>query len=206
MRPPTLQVFQPQKNEQNKKIDWAAIVISGLALVTSLISAAYLIKQASLTGGQVKAYVQVQEAKLVEPISDASLIKIQLKLKNFGQTAAINVHGDMEYDELIPNPNDSNYATLLKWGSMGPSFERVVTLTSNRRSRREWPSPSLRGDHHVYFFGSTVWYTDDTTGEKRKDDWCYELTIKTVEDLKKLDLEPCTYLTFASKKDPIEDF
>jgi len=164
----------------------------------------YSRKQVVLTTGQVKAYVQVTEAKLTEPISDASFVKVQLKLKNFGQTAAINLHGDMDYQDNGPKSHESNYADLLKFGSMGPGFERSVTLTSNRRSRREWPIPSLRGDHSVFFFG-TVWYTDDTSGEDRKEDWCYELILKLPDDLKKTELEPCTILKFESAKDPLKD-
>jgi hypothetical protein len=162
----------------------------------------YSREQVRLVGGQIKSYVQVVEVKLVEPITDASLIQLQLKIKNFGQTAAINVHGEMNYDDQVPDPEGKgNEATRREFGAMGPGLERTVTLKSNRINRREWPTPSIRGDHTVYFFG-TIWFTDDTTHENRKEDWCYQLTLKTEADLKKIDLEPCFGLTYKSKVDP----
>jgi hypothetical protein len=187
------------------RLDKWAFVISLLAFAISGATLWYSRKQVVLTTGQVKAYVQVTEAKLIEPISEASFVKVQLKLKNFGQTAATNVHGDMDYKDNSPNlTRESNYATLLRFGSMGPGLERSVILTSNRRSRREWPVPSLRGDQSVFFFG-TVWYTDDTSGEERKEDWCYLLVLKTADDLKRTELEPCARLRFESGKDPLSD-
>ena len=184
------------------RLDKWAFVISLFAFAISGATLWYSRKQVVLTTGQVKAYIQVTEARLSEPISDAAFVKVQLKLKNFGQTAAINVHGDMDYQDDAPNlTHESNYATVLRIGSMGPGFERAAILTSNRRSRREWPVPSLRGDRSVYFFG-TVWYTDDTSGEDRKEDWCYLLVLRTPDDLKKTDLQPCGNLKFDSRKDP----
>jgi hypothetical protein len=151
--------------------------------------------------GQVKAYVQVEDAKLVEPIASASFIRVQLKVKNFGQTAATKVHGDMSYEKDSPGVGDPNSASVLNFGSMGPGFDQLVTLTSNRINRMDWV-PSMRGDRSVYFFG-TVWYVDDTTEQDRKDDWCYKLVLKTSDDLsKRTDLEPCIILRYESKYDP----
>lgn len=192
-----------------KKLEFWALVIAGFSLVLSGWTLLYTRTQIALTNaqlvltkGQIKSYVQVSEAKLVEPLSDARFVQIQLKLKNFGQTAAANVQGDMDYHDYSPDPNgEGNYATLRKFGPMGPGYERTVMLTSNRRNMGNWPV-SLRGDRDVYIYG-TVWYTDDTTAEDRKEDWCYEFAFKTEDDLKKIpDLKPCDILMYESKKDP----
>lgn len=189
----------------SKRLDVFALVIAGLSFLLSGASLWYSRAQVGLTTGQVKAFVQIADAKLVEPIGDASFIKVQLKLKNFGQTAAVNVHADMDYQDDSPDhTGEPNRGSMLQFGSMGPSFERTVTLTSNRRSRGEWPTPSMRGDRAVYFFG-TVWYTDDTTNQDRKEDWCYKLTLKTQDDLKSTALEPCVILTYQSKGDPLKE-
>lgn len=55
-------------------------------------------------------------------------------------------------------------------------------------------------EESVYFLG-TAWFTDDTKHENRKEDWCYELPLKTEDDLKKTYLEPCNILTYKSKVD-----
>lgn len=156
-------------------------------------------QQLQLFAGQIRAYVQVVDGKLVEPITDASFIKVQLNIKNFGQTAAVNVYGEMNYDVGIPDPEGAgNEATRLNLGAMGPGMERTVALTSNRINRRDWPTPRLRGYETVYFFG-TIWFTDDTTKEQRKEDWCYQIPLKTEEDLKRTDLEPCRTVTYRSQ-------
>lgn len=169
----------------SKHLDLIALIIAGLSFLLSGASLWYSGTQVKLTSGQVKAYVQVADAKLVESLVDASYVKIQLKLKNFGQTAAVNVHGDMDYQEDIPKASgEPNDASLLKFGPMGPGFEKTVTLTSNRINRRDWPQPNPRGFRVVYFYG-TVWYTDDTTHEDRKEDWCFQIPLKTEDDLKR---------------------
>lgn len=189
----------------SKKFDVWALVISALSFLMSGISLVYSVRQVGITAGQVKAYVQVTEVKLVEPLTDASFVTLQVKVKNFGQTAAIDVQGNMDYRDYSPDSQgDGNYATLRSFGPMGPGFERTVTLSSNRISRREWPAPSYRGDHYVSFYG-TVWYTDDTSREDRKEDWCYVLVIKTSDDLKKTELEPCDIIKYTSKRDLRKD-
>ena len=73
--------------------------------------------QVGLTTGQVNAYVQTAEAKPVEPTADASFVKVQLKLKNFGPTAAVNVHADMDYQDDSPDltgePNSASIRIAL---------------------------------------------------------------------------------------------
>lgn len=184
---------------ENKRIEITAIIISMVALGISLASSIDVHQQVKLTSGQVRSYVQVVEAELVEPITEASIIKLQLRLKNFGQTAAINVYGEMDYQIGAPDMSGrGNSATRLSFGSMGPGMERTIVLTSNRINRREWPTPSLHNFQSVYFFG-TIWYTDNTTHEENKEDWCYELPLKGEKDLSKLKLELSGILTYSSK-------
>jgi hypothetical protein len=78
-------------------------------------SAWYARSQSQLAAGQLRANVQVLDANLVEPITDASFIKVQLKLKNLGQTTALNVQADMDDQPDVPDPKGEgagNYATL----------------------------------------------------------------------------------------------
>jgi len=79
--------------------------------------AVYSRVQVGLTTGQVNAYVQTAEAKPVEPTADASFVKVQLKLKNFGPTAAVNVHADMDYQDDSPDltgePNSASIRIAL---------------------------------------------------------------------------------------------
>jgi|ERR1700693_27539 len=175
-----------------------ALVIAAVALAFSGASWLDMRRQLKLFSGQVRAYVQVMEAKLLEPISETSLIHVQLRLRNLGQTAAVGVHGEMDYDLGMPEATGKgNEATHLDFGAMGPGLERLVTLTSNRFQRGDWPKPSQRGDRAVYFFG-TIWYADDTTGDRRKEDWCYQLPLKQEADLIRTALEPCTILGYKS--------
>jgi hypothetical protein len=186
---------------KDKKIDIAAFIVAAAALIVSFLAWLDAHKQVKLTAGQVKSFVQVDEVKLGDKGLDASYIQVQLKIKNYGQTAAINVHGDMDYGDVIPDPEGKgNEATRRDFVSLGPGKERNIILQSNRINRRDWPTPIMRGDRAVYFWG-TVWYTDDTTLENRKEDWCYKLVLKTEEDLKKTEVEPCGILTYKSKAD-----
>lgn len=183
-----------------KNADVWAVIISAIALIVSGLTWLDVRQQLRLAAGQIKSYVQPVEVKLVEPIADTSFIKLQLQIKNFGQTAAVNVYGEMDYAVGMPDPKgEGNEATRVQFGSMGPGRERTVTLASNRINRRDWPIPRLRNYESVYFFG-TIWFTDDTTQEQRKEDWCYVLPLKTEDDLKKTDLEPCSILTYKSKE------
>src|SRR5262245_16945556 len=104
--------------------DWWAILLSVVAVVVSLGTCHQVDRQLDLTKGQVRAYVQVEDVSLVEPIAEASFIRLRLRVKNFGQTAAINVHGDMDYDLGMPGDGQGNPATQRDFGSMGPGMER----------------------------------------------------------------------------------
>jgi hypothetical protein len=180
------------------RTDIWAVVISAVALTVSGMSWLETRQQLRLTAGQVRSYVQVVDVRLLEPVTEASFIKLQLRLKNFGQTAAINVYGEMDYARGMPDHTGrGNEATRRQLGSMGPGMERTVILTSNRINRRDWPAPRPRNYETIYFFG-TVWFTDDTTRQGRKEDWCYELPVKTEGDLKRLDPGPCGVVTFES--------
>jgi hypothetical protein len=180
------------KNPTNS-ISIIALIVSGLTWLATR-------QQTQLAAGQIRAYVQVIEVKLDEPITDATFIKLKLKIKNFGQTAAVNVYGEMDYRVGMPDPKgEGNKATGRRIGSMGPGMERTVTFTSNRYNRYDWPTPQLRNYQTVYFFG-TIWFTDYTTHARSKEDWCYALDLKTGTDLKKTDLEPCDILTYESKE------
>jgi hypothetical protein len=187
-----------------RAIDILALVVSTAALVVSLFSWWATSRQASLMAGQVRAYVQVQSAELVQGLSQPSFMTfmtLRLRIKNLGQTGATNVQGDMSYDTGMPGKGDRiNDATLRRFGRMGPGFERSVILRSNTMRREPWPTPHFRGQT-VYFFG-TVWFTDDTTKENRKDDWCYELPLKTEADLSRTELRACEVLGYESKTFP----
>ena len=186
---------------KNKNLDKAAFIVALAALGISFLAWCDAHRQVNLTAGQVKAFVQVIEAKLVGAGLNESYIQVGLKIKNFGQTAAVNVHGDMDYGDGAPDlEGKGNDATRRDIGSLGQGAERYIVLTSNRTNRRQWPQPTLRGDHAVYFWG-TVWYVDDTTRENRKEDWCYKLVLKTEADLNKTEVEPCEIVTYKSKAD-----
>lgn len=139
---------------RNKTENWA-LLISGVALLVSVLTWIDTHAQLSLAKGQVRSFVQVTEAKLVQSISDASFIVVQLKLKNFGQTAAVDLYGEMDYDLGIPDPTGlGNEATGQHLGSLGPGAERITVLRSNRINRRDWPEPTSRGFQTVYFWGT----------------------------------------------------
>ncbi len=184
---------------ETKKVEPWTFFIAALALVVSGLSWWDVHEQVRLARGQIRSYVQVVEMRLVEPISDASFITLQARIKNFGQTAAVNVYGEMDYAVGIPDPKgEGNQASRRTFGSMGPGLERTVILRSNRINRRNWPLPSIRGDRVAYFFG-TIWFTDDTTHDERKDDWCYKLPLRTEVDLKRIELEAFDILSYKSK-------
>jgi len=178
-----------------KRPDIWAVVISLVSLFVSLGSLNYSRKQSDLSGGQVRANVQVVDASLVEPITDASFIKIKLRVKNYGQTSAINVSGDMGYEVGVPR---ANTASRIDFGNMAPAYEQTVILVSNRINSREWPNPSPKGLNTVYFYG-TVWFTDETTNKKLKSDWCFGRPLKKDSDLKRLDLEHPGILSYTSE-------
>jgi len=182
---------------QVRKTEFWATVISVVALAVSAMTWQDVHAQLRLISGQIRAYVQVVDVRLLEPITDSSFIRLQLRLKNLGQTATRQVYGEMDYDLGIPDVHgNGNEATGVRFGSMGPGLERLVTLQSNRINRRDWPTPYPRQES-VYFFG-TVWFVDDTTGEQRKEDWCYELPLTSETSLKRTDLEQCAKLTYKS--------
>jgi hypothetical protein len=81
---------------------------------------------------------------------------------------------------------------------VAPSFEQTVILQSNRRNSGGWPVPSSRGLTTVYIYG-TVWFSDETTYEKRKSDWYFALPLKKESDLKRLDLVHPGILAYKSE-------
>jgi hypothetical protein len=185
---------------QMKISEVVSIAMAGVALVISGLTSYYVSQQVRLMGGQIRSYVQVVEAKLVEPVTDASYIRIQLRIKNFGQTAASEVYGDMEYSLDRPDSQGKgNEATRREIGPMAPGLERTFTLKSDRLNHRDWRTPQPRNYQSMFFFG-TIWFTDATTHEEQKQDWCYELALKGESDLKRTDLDACDVLTYSSKK------
>lgn len=180
------------------RYETASIVVSTVALVVSGLTWVDVRQQVRLFAGQIRSYVQVTDVALDRGIEEASFITLRLKVKNFGQTAATNVQAEMDYGVGMPDPSGKgNAATRLKFGAMGPGMERTLTLKSNRINRFGWPVPRQRGET-AYFWG-TVWFTDDTTREERKEDWCYSLPLRVASDLQRTDLVPCEILTYTSK-------
>jgi hypothetical protein len=175
-----------------------AFFVAALALIVSGLTWSDVNRQLRLYRGQVRAYVQIVDAGLVEPITQASYIKLKLQLKNSGETAATNIAGEMDYRTGSPDfKGDGNSATRKPVAPMGPGLERTIVLTSNRINRREWPAPSPR-QSPVYFYG-TVWYRDDTTGDQRKEDYCYQLPLTNEAALTATALESCGILQYTSK-------
>ena len=187
-----------------KSADAWAVIISAFALVVSGLTWLDVRQQLRLAAGQSRSYVQVFGASLKEPLARASFIEVELKLKNFGPTAATDVYGGMDYQIGMPDPKgEENSATSQQFGAMGPGMERTVTLKSNRYNRRDWPAPSLRNYQTVYFYG-TIWFTDETTKERRKEDWCYSLPIRSDADLQRHELELCGSLSYKSRDSSTE--
>lgn len=176
---------------------WAFVVALG-AMVGTTLSWVEMRQQLALYRGQVRAYVQVVDAELVEPITEASYIKLKLRLRNSGQTAATGIVGEMDYRVGMPGTGKrGNSATQLTVAPMGPGLERSVVLTSNRINRHDWPTPHAR-QHAVYFYG-TVWYRDDTTNDQRKEDYCYRLPLTKATALTTTTIEPCGILQYQSE-------
>jgi hypothetical protein len=120
---------------------WAVIIVAS-AFAISVITWLDVSRQLKLYRGQVRAYVQIVDARLVESISDASFLKLELHLKNAGQTAATNIIGEMDYRHGSPGRGDAgNSATRKPVAPMGPGLERVVVLSSNKMNRGNWPAP-----------------------------------------------------------------
>ena len=185
------------KTAWHRNPDVWAVMIATAAFSISVITWLDVSRQLKLYRGQVRAYVQVVDASLVESIADASFLKLQLRLRNAGQTAATGIVGEMDYQHGSPGRgDDGNSATRKPVAPMGPALERVVVLSSNKMNRGNWPTPFQR-QMPIYFYG-TVWYRDDTTGERRKEDFCYELPLKDSTAFSKTTLEPCGVLQYTS--------
>jgi hypothetical protein len=182
---------------KNIKMD-TSLMISFIALLISGLAALFSYKQLTLSAGQIRAYVQVTEASLAEPLMEASYIKIRLRIKNFGQTAAIKISGNMDYSAIVPDiTGKGNGANITDIGTMGPGMEKVVIITSNKINYRSFPEPRLGRSPQIYFYG-TIWYTDATTNVRGHEDWTYQLTLKKPEDLNKTELEQSETLVFKS--------
>lgn len=181
------------------KPEFWALIISAVALVVSGLTWWDVRKQLHVAIGQARSYVQVVDASLTTPLADTHLVEVALKVKNLGPTGATDVHGEMDYRIGMPDPHGKgNSATRRPLGAMGPGMERTITLKSNRYQREDWPTPSLHRYQTVYFYGS-IKYTDETTEEPRKDDWCYALPLRSEADLKSTLLEPCGIFTYVSE-------
>ena len=184
----------------HREPDVWALIVASVALAVSVLSWLDVSRQLELYRGQVRAYVQVTDVRLIEPITKASFIKLKLSLKNSGQTAAVDIVGEMDYRVGIPERKGGNDATRKPVAPMGPGLERTFVLSSNRINRFDWPKPHAR-QNSVYFFG-TVWYRDDTTKEQRKEDFCYELPLRDDSSLQATTLEPCGILQYTSNAQP----
>lgn len=182
-----------------KNPDVWSVFIALCALVISVLTWLDTQKQLKQAIGQGKSNIQIESVKLLEPITDASYIKLQLQIKNFGLAAADSVYGEMDYSLGGPDfEGKGNSATRLDFGTFAPGMERTVTLKSNKLNDRDWPPPQFRFPPTIYFYG-TIWYTDDISKEKKKEDWCYKLELRKDPDLEKTDLELEGILKYKSK-------
>lgn len=190
------------ENEKQKKKDTVARVTAFISLIVSLLTLYYVREEFRLSSGQARANVEVVDVVLVEPIAKPRFIKLKVRVKNSGQTAAVNVYGEMDYQKGMPDhEGKGNPATRQTFGSLGPDMEKTIIFSSNRNNLRNWPEPSLRRrDNSIYFYG-TVWFTDETTNEERKEDWCYKIELKTEADVtERTKLERCGGLTYTSNE------
>jgi hypothetical protein len=181
-------------------IDILSLAVSCLAFGISVQNCRQTDSQAALLAGQVRAYVQVSNVELVRPLGnlDGSFVELVLHLKNYGQTAAVDVAGDMDYRTGRPSQGEPNEAATRRFGPFAPGMERTVRLKSNGMQRVPFPTPRPRDDT-VYFYG-TVWYTDDTTKDDRHHDWCYALALREDADLnQRTSLDPCDILSYTSR-------
>jgi hypothetical protein len=180
-------------SDTDKVARWIAVI----SLLVSLAGTYYSSQQTRITSGSQKAFVQVFEAALVEPLPAASFVRVRIKLKNFGLTAATEVQGDFDYSEGMPG-DEHNSATNRRLGAMAPGRDSTVVFQSNRRNMSRDIHPQYRLPPTYYFYG-TVRYQDDTTGEQRQDVWCYQVNYRSEEDLKRTDLQPCDILQYSPK-------
>jgi hypothetical protein len=175
-----------------------------VALATSLLAMAISIatwldsrQQARIAAGQARAAVQVQNVRLVEPLSKASFVRLELRIKSFGGTSAVKVSAAMEYNTTMPHAK-GGLNSPLQVLPLAPGMERIVVLQSNRRAGlTPWPHPNQSRPERVFFFG-TLSFVDETTGRSGHDDFCYQIPIRTDADLDRLDLEPCGSLRYES--------
>lgn len=174
-----------------RRTDAIAVFVSILALVVSGATWLTTERQLRLTSGQVRAYVQILDAELSEPLSKSNYHTLDLKVKNVGQTAAVEIEAQMFF-ELGPIPTDpaTTSSNRRKLQSLGPGVERVIRLTSLARNHRMWPKPQYKYPPTFLFYGS-LWTTDDTTKERRREDWCYVLKLRTEQDLETTKVESC---------------
>lgn len=178
----------------SKRLDTAGVAISGVALAVSILAFANTCQQERLMAAQLRPYVQVVDAELVEPVAFASFVRIKLRLRNFGQTAAADVRGNMDYAVGAPaTDGGGEEATTKQIGNMSPGLERSVVLSSNRINRRQWTVG--RGSRYeiLYLFGS-VWSSDSVTGREFREDWCYLVPL-TEAGVRGRQLELCGNLS-----------
>lgn len=179
-----------------KRPDAWAVFVAVLALIVSAFSWFTTDQQLKLTKGQVRSYVQLIDAELTEPIATSSYFRLNLKLKNVGQTAAIAVQGEMFYELGFPGSSEyGGSGTKKDLQNFGPGVERVVQLTAPARNHHMWPPAQFKYPPTLYFFGS-IWSTDDTTKERRREDWCFFLKLRRDGDMQSKTVEPCDVLTY----------
>ena len=172
------------------------VFLSLLAVGVSFASF-YQSKQAVRISREVsRAAVQVNSVRLTDTPERLSFLRVDLTLTNYGQVTARDVSTTLEWDisDFDLPIKDATYKHQ-PFGNLAPKSSKTARLQANRRftsagMELQRDSGPTRPTHKLLVYG-VVHYTDDVSGLRGSDPWCFFFDPRDNPRGDPLDLRAC---------------
>jgi hypothetical protein len=173
------------------------IAISVFSLVVSIVSFLQARNAARISATTSRAVMQASALKLPSAPENMSFLVIDLTLTNYGQARARKVATSFEWDVsdfgvpmATPNYLHPEHADF------PPKSSRVVRLQANRRfvgGAGLSGGSGLKGAKSKLIINGVTYYTDEATGMRDRDVWCFLYDPHDEAQAASHELRPCEY-------------
>ena len=173
------------------------VILSLLAVAVSFVSFCQSKEAVRISREVSRAAVQVNTVRLTDNPERLSFLTLDLTLTNYGQVTARDIITTLEWDVSdfeVPVLN-ATYAQPA-FGNLAPKNSKTVRLQANRRfsaGRGLGVGPGLTSPRSKLLVYGVAHYTDDVSGLRSSDPWCFVFDRRDNVRAASLDLRPCVY-------------
>lgn len=169
------------------------IALGVLAIAISVLSYLQSRKALELSTGIARAAVQVSSARLVNKPEDSPWLRYDLTVTNFGQVTARNIVPHSQFDvSQFEVPITTSLYEHPRATDMVTKFSQTIRLQANRRFS-SYAERLAVGNKTKLLISGDIEYTDDITGIRSKDNWCFVYDPNDEEQTRTLELRRCEY-------------